>query len=98
TYHLREYRIFSAPSFRAVLQRLEEMAFQFASSAYATLRYGNALHDVWQAHRRLVEEKLVTLNLQQHLLAIESGLRSANPEEWRAVLWRCRDLLHDLAA
>jgi hypothetical protein len=97
-YEIFEQRSFPSGSFLSVSTHIEEATFQFVSNAYAALRYGGSISDVWNLYRRVVDEKLPTLGLSDHLLTIERGLRSGNPQDWRAVFWGCRDVLHDLAA
>lgn len=97
-YQIHELRVFPATSYTTVLTRIDEATFQFASSAYATLQYGNALSDVWQSYRQIVDAKLTDMGLQQHFVTIEKGLVSGNPQDWRALLYTCRDVLHDVAA
>ena len=83
--------------YKGVLARIEELTFDFTSKTYTTLRYSDALHDVWQSFRAAVELQLQQLGLEKHLMTIQKGLQSTNPQDWRAVLWSCRDVLHDLA-
>jgi len=97
-YTIYETRNFPAVAFRPVLALIEDEAFRWLSNVYATLKYGQALGDVWGLYTRVVDEKLPQLGLEQHYLTIGAGLRSSNPQDWRAALWSCRDLLHDLAA
>ena len=80
-----------------VVALIENEVFDFASKSYGTLRYGEGLQDIWLDHRSAVEEKLQALGLSSHLEAITSGLTGDNPEEWRACLFACRNLLEDLA-
>jgi hypothetical protein len=93
-----ETRNFPAVAFRRVLALIEDEAFRWLSSVYATLKYGSTLGNVWGLYTRVVDEKLPQLGLEQHYLTIDAGLRSSNPQDWRAALWSCRDLLHDLTA
>lgn len=97
-YEAVQFRTYSAGSFKQVIQRIEEITFDWASATYSALRYGNALANVWDQERALIEPRIATLGLDAHFFAIERGLQSTNPEEWRNVLWKCRDMLHDLAA
>jgi len=53
--------------------------------------------EIWLQYRRQIEEALAGLALKGHLDAIEQGLDSANPEQWRAAVFSCRNLLVDLA-
>lgn len=93
-----EVASFNTSAFQGIIDRVEEEVFKFASNAYVTLKYASGIDEVWEAYRRMIEAKLPELGLDGHVQVIERGLRSANPEDWRNVLWKCRDILHDLAA
>ena len=84
--------------FQAILNNIENLVFNFASKSYSVLLYGDALQDVWQAYRAKVDEKLIPIGFGGHLDTVRTGLSSNNPQDWRAAMWSCRDVLHDLAA
>jgi hypothetical protein len=86
-----------APQIAALIATIEQMVFEFASRSYAVLRYGNALTDFWTGYRTQVEAVLQALGFSAHLDAIQTGLRSPNPQEWRNAIFGCRNLLEDLA-
>ncbi|MBF8266533.1 MAG: hypothetical protein HW388_41 [Dehalococcoidia bacterium] len=88
---------FDKQVFQNVLKTIENSVFIFVSQAYSTLRYGSALQDLFQAYRTTVEVKLTKIGLNGHLDTIQAGLKSDNPQDWRNVMWSCRDILHDLA-
>ncbi len=92
-----EMTVYGEQVFQAVITKIENQAFASASNAYAILSYGDALRDVWQAYRAKVEEQLVPLGFGKHLDTIRNGLSSQNPQDWRAAMWSCRDMFHDLA-
>lgn len=92
-----ELHVYDKHVFQTIITNIENIAFNFASNSYAILRYGDALQDVWQAYRAKVEEKLVPIGFKRHLDTIRNGLHSQNPQDWRAAMWSCRDILHDLA-
>jgi hypothetical protein len=96
-YTIYQTRNFPAVAFRRVLALIEDEAFRWLSNVQASLRYGGTLGDAWGLYTRVVDEKLPQLGLAPHYLTIDVGLRSSNPQDWRAALWSCRDLLHDLA-
>jgi len=93
-----ERNIYDKHVFQTIITNIENAVFNFASNSYAILRYGDALQDVWQAYRATVEERLIPIGFSKYLDAIRNGLNSNNPQEWRKVMWSCRDILHDLAA
>lgn len=92
-----EVDIYDEDVFQTILTNIENLAFNFASSSYPILQYGDALQDVWQAYRARVEESLVPIGFAEHLDTVRNGLNSQNPQYWRAAMWSCRDILHDLA-
>lgn len=89
--------VYPASVFADMTRRLEQQVYDFASRAYEYLRYGSALTDVWTGYRTRVDVVLHTLGLTNHLDAIQAGLRSANPEEWRKAVFACRNTLEDVA-
>lgn len=93
-----EMNVYDKQVFQTILTNIGNLAFNFASNSYAILQYGDALQDVWQAYRAKVEEQLIATGFTKHLDTIRNGLNSQNPQDWRAAMWSCRDILHDLAA
>jgi hypothetical protein len=61
------------------------------------LRYSDALTGILSKYRSSVEDALQRLNLSEHLAAIQAGIQSPNPAEWRSAVFSCRNLLSDLA-
>jgi len=84
--------------FQRIIQWVESWTFHFASNAYTTLTYGDALQDIWEGYRATVEPALSELGFDKHLEAIREGMASDNPEQWRAAMFACRNVLVDLAA
>lgn len=96
-YFIRKIKNYPPGSFQPIINYIEQMTYNLASQSYSTLKFGNAITDIWSQYRNHVEDALKKMNLFSHLAAIENGLRSENPEEWRVVGYHCRDLLDDLA-
>ena len=94
---LHQQKVFTAAAFSAIVAEIERAAFDFASKAYKQLRYGNVLTDIWTEYRKQVDRSLHQLGFSDHLGAIHSGLKLDNPESWRAAVFECRNLLHDVA-
>ena len=94
----KEANVYGKHVFQTILTNIENLVFDFASNSYSLLRYGDTLQDIWQAYRAKVEENLVTIGFAERLDTIRNGLNSQNPQDWRAAMWSCRDVLHDLAA
>lgn len=97
-YEVKGVYFFPVTAFTAILQQIEQHTFDFASQSYRVLRYGNALTDIWIAYRFQVDTALQHLGLTNHLEAVQVGLRSDNPEEWRNAVFGCRNILEDVAA
>jgi len=93
-----EVNDYSADVFQTILTELDNLVFNFVSNSYVILRYGDTLQDVWQAYRTKVEEQMATIGFATKLDTIRNGLNSSNPQDWRAAMWSCRDIFHDLAA
>jgi len=93
----RRRREFEAYSFAMVLAEISRLTYDWAAKAYSYLRYGDALTDIWMAYRTDVDAVLHNLGFGDHLRAIESGLCSDNPEEWRKSVYECRGILEDLS-
>ena len=95
--HLRRVRQFNRESFVSCLHAVKGIAFDFASRSYALLKYGNALQSIWENRRSKIEELLQPLGFTNHLVEINNGLNTSNPESWRSAVFECRSLLSDLA-
>jgi hypothetical protein len=93
----RRRETFDESVFQRLLRTLERHAYDFASQAYRTLRYGNAITDIWSEYRGHVDAVVHARGFVHHLDAIDNGMRSANPEEWRNAIYGCRNLLDDLS-
>lgn len=94
----KEARIYDKHVFQTIVTNIENLVFSFVSESYAVLRYSDVLQDIWQGFRTKIDEHLIPIGLSKHLDAIQNGLNSANPQDWRNAMWSCRDILHDLAA
>ena len=94
----REAKVYDKSVFQTVLAHIENLLFNFASKSYAITRYGEALQEIWQGYRTKVDEHLMSIGFGGHLDTIRTGLNSNNPQDWRAVMWSCRDFLCDMAA
>lgn len=92
-----EVCIYDKQTFQVILKNIENLAFNFVSKSYSILCYGDTLQDIWQAYRAQVEECLIPIGLGKHLDTVRKRLNSNNPQDWRAAMWSCRDILHDLA-
>jgi hypothetical protein len=97
TVTLERRRVFPAGNIAYSLSQVEKQVFDFASIAYAQLRFGDIIGDIWSRYRREIDSAMTGLNLAAHLTSIESGLLSPNPEDWRSAAFECRNLLNDLA-
>lgn len=93
----KEANTYDKHVFQTILTNIENLVFKFVSESYAILCYGDALQDIWQAYRTKVDEHLVHIGLGGHLDTIRTGLNSGNPQDWRAAMWSCRDILRDTA-
>jgi hypothetical protein len=91
-------RIYDKSVFQTIVTNVENLVFGFVSASYAMLCYSDVIQDIWQRYRTQIDEHLITIGLSKHFDAIRNGLKSANAQEWRNVMWSCRDILHDLAA
>ncbi len=89
---------YSPSGFRRVAQAVENHTFNFASRACTLLTYGDALADIWDGYRAVVEPVLSELGLEKNLEAIRDGVASDNPEQWRNAMFGCRNVLVDLAS
>lgn len=91
------FHVYDKSAFQTIISEVEALIFTFTSKSYSLLLYADALEDIWKSYRAHVDEALISIGLQQHFDTIRSGLISQNPQDWRAAMWSCRDLLHDLA-
>lgn len=94
---LQRVEVSPPTNFSQLIAEIEKGTFDFISRAYAQLRYGNILGDIWADYRRKVDAALQSLNLGKHLDVIKGGLTSDNPELWRTAIYECRSIFEDLA-
>jgi len=80
---VEEVALVPPESVARVVQLVENAVFSYASHAYAVLRFGDAVADIWRDYRNQVDEALGRLGLHGHLDAIRAGLESDEPERWR---------------
>ena len=90
-------RVFQAGAVAQSLNEIEKQVFDFASTTYAQLRFGDIIGDIWERYRATIDQSMTHLGIAGHLSAIEKGLLSDNPEEWRGAAFECRNLLNDVA-
>jgi hypothetical protein len=96
--NIEQLHVYDKQAFQVIVNNIENSVFNFVSESYSILCYGDALQDVWEAYRAKVEGHLVPIGLGKHLDTVRKELSSNNPQDWRAAMWTCRDILHDLAA
>lgn len=94
---LQRVRVFSPPAIAASLLQIEKSVYDFVANAYANVKYGNVIRDIWDDYRIKVDKALSKLELTQHLSVIETNVISTNPEAGRLAVLACRNLLNDLA-
>jgi hypothetical protein len=84
--------------FQNILTHVQGRAHEKARRLEIALTYGDAVQDIWERYRADVEPAIAQLGLEDHFLVIRDGIRSDNPEQWRAAMWACRSVLESLAA
>jgi hypothetical protein len=84
-------------SLRQVITAIEARLHSQASGLIKALAFGNSLLDLWVSQRAGIESAFVRLDVSFHFESISRNLRSDNPQDWRGVLYSCRDILHDVA-
>jgi hypothetical protein len=89
---------FQPAAFQQLARQIESAALEIARRAETTLTYSDAVKDVWEQFREDTESGIGKLGLEDRFATIRDGIRSHNPEQWRAVMWACRSLLELLAA
>jgi AbiTii len=94
---LRRVRYFSNVNIAYNLSLIEKFVFDWASSSYVQLKYGNRVLNLWDKHRNIVDSALPKLGLTDHLAVIQENINKNNPEAWRTSVLECRNLLNDLA-
>lgn len=94
---LRKVRFFPARNFVYSLSQIEQHIFDWISSSYVLLQYGNRVKGIWERYRAKVDDAIQQLGLSNHLSAIQDDIGTDNPESWRAAVLECRNLLNDLA-
>jgi hypothetical protein len=94
---MERVQVIDAATCQVTINTIEHFTFEFASKHYAQLAYGEALADIWQGYRRVVDEVIAKLDFGDHLSAIQSGIQSTNPQDHRNAVFGCRNLLEDFA-
>jgi hypothetical protein len=94
---LKRIRIFSSANFSDCVSSIKRIIYDFASKTYIQLKYGNAIQDIFNYYRKSFEPKLTDLGFGNHLVEIQKGLLSENPEAWRSAAYECRSLFVDVA-
>lgn len=94
----QEVLSFSKDSITGVAAKLENDLFRWATSAYTSVRFGDAVSDIWQLARAEVDATLTSLGFDGHLRQIHAGLISEDEEAWRLSMLACRNLLSDFAS
>jgi hypothetical protein len=94
---LRKVRFFPAVNIAYSIFQIEKFVFDWVSSSYVQLQYGNRVKDIWERYRTKVDNALQQLGLTNHLSVIQDNIATDNPESWRVAVLECRNLLRDLA-
>lgn len=94
---LRKIRSFPSANFSYSISQIERITYDFVSSSYVQLQYGNRVKDIWDRYRTTVETALQQLGFANHLSIIQDNIGKDNPEAWRAAVFECRSMLNDLA-
>ena len=97
TMKLYRQKYFPPVVFSSLIAALENKVFNFASSSYIQLKYGDLQSSIWKDYSMKAEHALLSMNLSQHLDGIKWGIESGNPEMLRTAVLGCRNLLHDVA-
>lgn len=91
------YKRFPNAVFANLISKISGYTYNFASTIYSQLKYGNAVQDIWSGYRVFVDKALIRLNLQNHLEVIQTNMHLNNPEAGRIAVFECRNLINDLA-
>jgi hypothetical protein len=83
--------------FNNILQKIEEISFNWISKTYVNLKYSSQIKTLWERYQVIVEGVLNKINLSNHLKIINDAIIDENPEKWRVAVLGTRNLLHDLA-
>ena len=73
---LRRVRTFQAGQIAHALSQIEKQVFDWVSSSYVQLLYGDQVSSIWEKYRAVVDEVLQKLGLSSHLSAIQEGIAS----------------------
>jgi len=95
---VQKIHVYDKAAFESIIQQMQHRVFLFVSRSYSILCYGDAVGDIWQQYRSVVDKSLATIGIGDKFETIRSGLNSRNPHDWRAAMYSCRDVFHDLAS
>lgn len=90
--------VYPPEAFKTCLENIEQAIWEWATSWIVFLRFENSIGDIWERYRSSVDSTLAQIGLSGHFQALDTRLASSNEQDWRSVLYSCRDLLHDVAA
>lgn len=89
--------VYPPEAFKTCLQNMEQAIWEWSTYWIVFLRFENRIGDIWERYRSSVDSTLAQIGLAGHFQALDTRLASANEQDWRSVLYSCRDLLHDIA-
>ncbi len=91
-------RQFDAWDFVPVVDAIANGALVIATRAHIALAFGDAVEGIWDGLRRQVDAVSTSPWIDRHVDAIGDQIASDNPEQWRAAMWACREVLTALAS
>lgn len=89
--------VYPPEAFKTCLENMEQAVWEWATSWIVFLRFENSIGNIWERYRSSVDSTLAQIGLAGHFQALDTRLASSNEQDWRSVLYSCRDLLHDIA-
>jgi hypothetical protein len=84
-------------AFSTCVKAIEQSAYEWATQWLVYLRYESRITNIWQRYRSSVDDTMEALGLSKHLPSTDGNLASSNEQDWRSVLYGCRNMLEDIA-
>ena len=93
-----EVRIIKPIAIKRALDAIANRLYDLASRGSIVVRYGEAVSSSLENYIALVEDKLLSLGIEEYLLAAYRDLRHEDQASWQSAMMDCRNCLIQLAS
>lgn len=82
---------------KRALEAITNRLYELASRGSIVVRYGKAVSSTLENYTKLVDDKLLSLGIEEYLKAAYDNVTSDNPESWNLANLACRSIIIQLA-